>query len=133
MTFFPFLSNFCTYLFLRYNLVPLKMFTFLLSFSQPSEVRTRNSVKKKKKRIRTRFYFRSGRYFELHELANRSFTWSKYGRKCLFLFQKRRTVEVKFKERKKNIYAFSLVTFFLFLLVSRFEMSTYDYVLQETD
>ena len=104
------------------------MFTFLLSFSQPSEVRTRNSVKKKQDST-----LEMADFFELHELANRSFTWSKYRRKCLFLFQKRRTVEVKFKERKKKHLRFFSRDIFLFLLVSRFEMSTYDYVLQETD
>ena len=65
-----------------------------------SKVRTRNSVKKEKVLAKEQ---EMTDFFELHELANRSFTWSKYGCKCLFLFQKRRTVEVKFKERKIGI------------------------------
>ena len=56
----------------------------------------------RKSQIRKSFYIRNDRRFWAARTRN-SFTWSKYyGRKCLFLFQKRRTVEVKFKERKKQ-------------------------------
>ena len=68
-----------------------------------NSLRTRNFVKKKRNKNKILdSTLEMADFFELHELANRSFTWSKYGRKCLFLFQKRRTVEVKFKERNKK-------------------------------
>ena len=93
VTFFPFLSNYMPiYSKIWYR---WRCLLFYSVFLRGQEILSRKKVIKEQDST-----FEMADVFELHEFANRSFTWSKYGCKCLFLFQKGRTVEVKFKERK---------------------------------
>ena len=110
-TFYPFLSNFIPIT--SYDIIWYRrdVYFFTQFFSLFSAFWSKDKKFCQEKQDST---LEMADFFELHELANRSFTWSKYGRKCLFLFQKRRTVEVKFKERKKkHLRFFSRDIFFV--------------------